>query len=171
MKRNTIESKDRGISEKKNYIKVERREEQRREDRTKGPPGLVVGLGVKVLRSRRYLPRGQPRFSELFSDVDLELDLATLLLLLNLQEQCTVDAGQDTTEGDSCADKGVQFFITTDGELEVARRDTLDLKILGGVTCQFENFSSEVLKNSGHVDGSYRRKSVSDGFGGSAEAE
>lgn len=136
----------------------------------KGPPGLVVGLGVKVLRSRRYLPRWQPNFSELFSDVDSELDLATLLLLLNLQEQCTVDAGQDTTEGDSCPDKGVQFFITTDGELEMARRDTLDLKVLGGVTCQFENFSSEVLKNSGNVDGSYRRKSVSDGFERSVEA-
>lgn len=122
------------------------------------------------MRSRRYLPQWQPKFSELFSDVDLELDLATLLLLLDLQEQCTVDAGQNTTEGDSCADKGVQFFITTDGELEVARRDTLDLKILGGVTGQFENFSSEVLKDSSHVDSSYRKKSVSDGFGESVEA-
>lgn len=52
----------------------------------------------------------------------------------------------------------------------MARRDTLDLKVLGGVTCQFENFSSEVLKNSGNVDGSYRRKSVSDGFERSVEA-
>lgn len=73
--------------------------------------------------------------------------------MLDLQEQCTVDAGKDTTEGDGCADEGVQFFITTDGELEVARSDTLDFEILGGITGQFENFGSQVLKNSGHVDG------------------
>jgi hypothetical protein len=41
--------------------------------------------------------------------------------------------GQDTTKGDGGADQGVEFFIATDGKLEVARRDSLDLEILGGV--------------------------------------
>jgi hypothetical protein len=40
---------------------------------------------------------------------------------------------QDTTEGDGGADQGVKLLVTSDGELQVARRDTLDLEILGRV--------------------------------------
>lgn len=40
---------------------------------------------------------------------------------------------QDTTEGDGGADQGVELLVTADGELQVTRRDTLDLEILGGV--------------------------------------
>lgn len=90
----------------------------------------------------------------------LQLRLA-LLLLLHLQEQSAVDAGQDTTEGDGGADEGVQLFVTTDGELQVTRGDTLDLQILSGVASKFQNFSSQVLQDSGNVDGGWRRgKSV-----------
>lgn len=152
LEKKTIESKDRGISEKKIH-------------QSKAPWRIKTrGLKKRAATIGRFRgPRhwrldctsrgASPSFRN-FSDVELKLDLATLLLLLDLQEQCTVDAGQDTTEGDGCADESVQFFITTDGKLEVARRDTLDLEILGGITRQFENFGSQVLKNSGHVDGS-----------------
>lgn len=40
---------------------------------------------------------------------------------------------QDASEGDGRADQRVQLLVTTDGELEVARRDALDLEILCGV--------------------------------------
>jgi hypothetical protein len=40
---------------------------------------------------------------------------------------------QDTSEGDSCADEGIEFFVSADGKLEVARGNALDLEILGGV--------------------------------------
>lgn len=40
---------------------------------------------------------------------------------------------KDTTEGDSCADKGIEFFVSADGELQVAGSDTLDLEILGSI--------------------------------------
>lgn len=40
---------------------------------------------------------------------------------------------EDTTEGDGGPDESVEFLITADGELQVARRDALDLEILGGV--------------------------------------
>lgn len=40
---------------------------------------------------------------------------------------------QDTTKRDCCANKSVQFFVTADGELQMARGDTLDLKVLGCV--------------------------------------
>lgn len=91
--------------------------------------------------------------------------------------------GQDTTEGDGGADESVELFVTTDGELEVAGRNTLDLEVLGGVlkstgsvtcsmekqdrmsvvlkpgglwtyACEFEDFGRQVLENGGGVDGS-----------------
>lgn len=40
---------------------------------------------------------------------------------------------EDTSEGDGGADQGIQFFVTADGELEMAGRDTLDLEVLCGV--------------------------------------
>lgn len=40
---------------------------------------------------------------------------------------------QDTTKGNGGADQSVQFFVTTDSELQVARGDTLDLEILGSI--------------------------------------
>ena len=61
--------------------------------------------------------------------------------------------GQHTTEGDGRADQGVQFFITPDSELQVARGDTLDLEILGGVPGELEDFSCEVFKDGSNVDG------------------
>lgn len=106
------------------------------------------GGGTRTLRFSDVTALSLPRSR-------LQLRLA-LLLLLNLQEQSTVDTGQNTTESDGRADEGVQLFVTTDGELQVAGRDTLDLQILGGVAGQFQHFGSQVLEDSGHVDGSCR---------------
>lgn len=40
---------------------------------------------------------------------------------------------ENTTEGDGGTDQGIELFVTTDGELEMAGSDTLDLEILGSV--------------------------------------
>jgi hypothetical protein len=56
-----------------------------------------------------------------------------LLLLLDLEEQGAVDVRQDTTESDCGTDEGVEFLVATNGQLEVAGCDTLDLEVLGGV--------------------------------------
>lgn len=40
---------------------------------------------------------------------------------------------QHTTVCNRRADQGVELFITTDGKLEVAGRDTLDLEVLGSI--------------------------------------
>lgn len=90
----------------------------------------------------------------------MRLCVDLLLLLLDLEQQSAVDVGQDTTESNGGADERVQFFVTTDGELEMARSDTLDLEILGSVASKFENLSSQVLENGGHVDGGCRTSSV-----------
>lgn len=84
----------------------------------------------------------------------LRIDLA-LLLLLHLQEERSVDVWQNTTERDSGSDQGVQLFITADGKLKVSRGDTLDLEILGGVACEFQDFSGQVFQDSSNVDGGY----------------
>ena len=41
--------------------------------------------------------------------------------------------GDHTATGDGGLDEGVKLFVTTDGELQVARSDALDLEVLGSV--------------------------------------
>lgn len=87
-----------------------------------------------------------------------QLNLGLLaLLLLHLEEQRAVDTGQDTTESDGGTDQGIQLFVTADGQLEVARGDTLDLEILGGVPGEFEDFGGQVFEDGSDIHGSYRR--------------
>ena len=59
---------------------------------------------------------------------------------------------KDTAEGNCSADKGIEFFVAADGELQVSRCDALDLQIFGGVTGKFENFSSKVFEDGRDVD-------------------
>lgn len=66
-----------------------------------------------------------------------------------------VNVGEDTTLGDGDVTKElVQLLIVTDGKLEVTGNDTGLLVVTGGVTGQFEDFSSEILQNSSEVNGS-----------------
>lgn len=66
-----------------------------------------------------------------------------------------MDVGEDTTLGDGdVTQELVQLLIVADGELEVTGNDTGLLVVTGGVTSQFENFSSEILEDSSQVDGS-----------------
>lgn len=71
----------------------------------------------------------------------LRLDSLALLLLLDLQQQRAVDVGQDTSERDGGTDEGVELLVTTDGELEMAGSDALDLEILGRVLCVLHEVS------------------------------
>lgn len=76
-----------------------------------------------------------------------------------LGEQDSLDVGQYTTLCDGYAgQKLVQFLVVPDSELKMSRDDPSFLVVSGGITCQLENFSSQVFKNSGEVDcssGSY----------------
>lgn len=74
------------------------------------------------------------------------------LLLLDLQEKRAVDVRQDTTKGNGRANESIQLLVTSDGKLQVARRDTLDLEILGGVACELQNFGGQVFEDGGNVD-------------------
>ena len=65
-----------------------------------------------------------------------------------------MDVGEHTTLSDGdLAQKLVQFLIVPDGELEMTGDDTGLLVVASGVTSQLEDFSSQVLEDSGEVDG------------------
>jgi hypothetical protein len=55
----------------------------------------------------------------------------------------------------------VQFFVIADGKLKMTGDDTRLLVVTGSVTSQFENFSSEILKNRSKVDGSTSTNTLS----------
>ena len=90
---------------------------------------------------------------------------------------------QDTAKSNCGTDQRVELFITTDGELQMTGRDTLDFEIFrsvlrkkvsimhvvrrcGGKTyaSKFEDFGRKVFQNGGHVDGSCGKLSKHDGF-------
>ena len=84
---------------------------------------------------------------------DLCLDsFGALLLLLDLQQQRAVDMRQNTSKSDSGANECVEFLVASDGKLKMARCNTLDLEIFGGVSCEFENFSGQIFEDGGEVD-------------------
>lgn len=68
-------------------------------------------------------------------------------------DQRLVDVRDHTTAGDRRLDQTVQLLVSADGELQVARRDTLHLQILGRVAGQLEDLSGQVLEDGGGVDG------------------
>ena len=80
--------------------------------------------------------------------LDLSLGLGSLL------DERLVDVRDDTTTGDGSLDEHIELLITTDGELEMARCDTLHLHILGGVAGKLQHLSSKVLEDGASVNGS-----------------
>ena len=63
-----------------------------------------------------------------------------------------VDVGNDTSSGNGGLDKGIQFFVTTNGELKMSWCNTLHLQILTGVSSQFQNLGGEVLEDGRSVN-------------------
>jgi hypothetical protein len=63
-----------------------------------------------------------------------------------------VDVRDDTTTGNGALDEGVKFLISTDGQLQVARGDTLHLEIFASIPSQLENLCRQVLQDGSRVD-------------------
>ncbi len=65
-----------------------------------------------------------------------------------------MDVGKDTTGSDgSAAQKSVELLIVADSELNVTGHNSGLLVVLGGVACELEDLSCEVLKDGGEVHG------------------
>ncbi|KAL4143249.1 hypothetical protein QTP88_005604 [Uroleucon formosanum] len=88
---------------------------------------------------------------------------AKLSLLLGLLgQEHGLDVGQHTTLSDCYSGQQfVQLLVIPDGQLQMSGDDTRLLVVTGGVTCQFQNFSCQVL----HYGGQIHRCSGSDTFG------
>jgi len=70
-----------------------------------------------------------------------------------LADEGLVDVGDDAAAGDGRLDERVQLFVSTNGQLQVTRSDTLHLQVLRSVASQLENLSGQVLEDGGGVDG------------------
>ena len=89
------------------------------------------------------------------------LELERLLSLARLVDKRLVNVWNDTTTSNSSLDKSIQLFVTTNGQLQMPRRDTLDFEILAGVARQLEDFGCQVLENGGRVNRSCGSDAVS----------
>ena len=69
-----------------------------------------------------------------------------------LHDQGLVDVGDHTTTSNGSLDERIKFFITANGQLQVAWRDSLYLQVLAGIACELKHLCSEVLKNGSSVD-------------------
>lgn len=56
-----------------------------------------------------------------------------------------VDVRQDSSSGDGGSDERVEFLVSTNGELEMTRGNTLDSEILGGVSCETQSWEEGQL--------------------------
>ena len=76
-----------------------------------------------------------------------------LLLLCLLGEEYSLDVWQDTTLGNGdTREELVELFVVADGKLQVTGDDPGLLVVTGSITCQFQNFSSQVLHDCSQVD-------------------
>ena len=65
-----------------------------------------------------------------------------------------MDVWENTTASDSGgAEKSVEFLVVSDSELDVSWHNSGLLVVLGGVACELEDLSCEVLKDGGEVHG------------------
>lgn len=74
----------------------------------------------------------------------------------------TADVGEDTSFSDGgVVEKFVEFLVVSDGEKDVPGDDSGLLVVLGGVSGQFQDLSSQVFEDGCEIDGG----SSSDSFG------
>ncbi|CAN6309399.1 unnamed protein product [Urochloa humidicola] len=73
-------------------------------------------------------------------------------LLGGLVDQGLVDVRDDTSASNGALDEGVELLISTDGQLQVARGDTLDLQVLASIPSQLQNLGCQVLQDGSRVD-------------------
>ena len=64
------------------------------------------------------------------------------------------DVGEDTSFGNGgVVEELVEFLVVSDGQKNVSGDDSGLLVVLGGVSGELEDLSSEVLKNCSKIDG------------------
>lgn len=92
---------------------------------------------------------------------DLLFDRLKLFRLLSLACEGFVDMWDDSSTGNGCFDECIEFFVTSDGELEMTWGDAFHFEILRCISCQFKHFCGEVLQDRGRIYCSSRTYSFS----------
>lgn len=59
-----------------------------------------------------------------------------------------MDMRDDTTSRNGGLDEGVQFFITTDGQLQMTGGNTLHLQIFGSIPSQLQHLQEGTIINN-----------------------
>lgn len=67
----------------------------------------------------------------------------------------------DTTTGNRRLDESIEFFVSTNRQLQVTRSNTFDLQIFACVSGEFEYFGGEVFQNSRSIYGGRGSDAVS----------
>lgn len=86
---------------------------------------------------------------------------------MRLHDEGLVDVRDNTTSSNGSLDESVELLVTSDGEQQVSGSDSLNLKILWGVSCKLKYLSSKVFKDSSTVDswgGTYSRVGADSAF-------
>lgn len=76
------------------------------------------------------------------------------LLPAGLVNKRSVDVWNDTTSSDGGLNKRVQLLVSTNGQLQMAGCNALDLEIGSGIAGQLQHLSTQVLHDGGGVHGS-----------------
>ena len=63
-----------------------------------------------------------------------------------------MDVRDNTTTSNGGLNESVELLVSADSKLHVTGSDSLGLEILAGVACEFEDLSSQVLKDGSSVD-------------------
>lgn len=72
-----------------------------------------------------------------------------------------MDVRDDTTTGNGGLDQSIQFFVSSNGQLQVTGSDTLHLQVFARISSQFQYFCRQVFQNGGRIDGRCRSDTVS----------
>ena len=74
-----------------------------------------------------------------------------------------MDVGEDTTVSNgSVGHQLVKFFVVSDGELNVSWHNSCLLVVLGSVSSEFEDLSSQVFEDGSEVDWGTSTNSLSE---------
>lgn len=64
-----------------------------------------------------------------------------------------MDVWDDTTAGNGSLDEGIEFFVTSNGELQMSGCNSLHLKVLASVSSELQDLSGQVFEDSCSIDG------------------
>jgi hypothetical protein len=123
-----------------------------------------VAIRSKISLINEGVDDGHALLGDFHIRVDLHEDAVNVsrprlaLLLVTLEEiilSVPGNVGKDTTSSNGdIAQQLVELFVVLDGKSNVTRHNTTLLVITSGIASKLKNLSTEILEDSGKVDGS-----------------